>query len=86
MTDPMALDSDGDSPRIDPTLYRTSTELLVLNNLQMIRLALVYGSHPALSIAFVGSAVAMIVQGQLKQAVFFQRHRGCSVESLPNCF
>jgi predicted ATPase/serine phosphatase RsbU (regulator of sigma subunit) len=71
MTDPAALAQLEMRHELTPALYRTSPELLVLNNLYMIRLALEYGSHPALSIAFVGSAVAMIVQGQLNQAAFF---------------
>lgn len=86
MTDLAALVQLELRHELTPALYRTSAELLVLNNLQMIRLALAYGSHPALSIAFVGSAVAMIVQGQLKQAVFFNRIAAALWERYPTAF
>lgn len=86
MTDPAALVELELRHELTPALYRTSAELLVLNNLQMIRLALAHGSHPALSIAFVGSAVAMIVQGQLKQAVFFNRIAAGLWQRYPTAF
>ncbi|MBI1881973.1 MAG: SpoIIE family protein phosphatase [Chloroflexi bacterium] len=86
MTDPLALVQLEIRHELTPTLYRTSTELLVLNNLQMIRLALEYGSHPALSVAFVGSAVAMIVQQQLKQAVLFNAIATALWERYPTAF
>lgn len=86
MTDPTALVQLEIRHELTPALYRTSAELLVLNNLHMIRLALEHGSHPALSIAFVGSAVAMIVQGQLKQAVFFNSIAAALWQRYPNAF
>jgi predicted ATPase/serine phosphatase RsbU (regulator of sigma subunit) len=86
MTDLAALVQLELRHELTPALYRTSAELLVLNNLQMIRLALAYGSHPALSIAFVGSAVAMIVQGQLKQAVFFNSIAAALWQRYPTAF
>lgn len=86
MTDPAALVQLEIRHELTPALYRTSAELLVLNNLQMIRLALAHGSHPALSIAFVGSAVAMIVQGQLKQAVFFNQLAAGLWQRYPTAF
>jgi serine phosphatase RsbU (regulator of sigma subunit) len=86
MTDLAALVQLELRHELTPALYRTSAELLVLNNLQMIRLALAYGSHPALSIAFVGSAVAMIVQGQFKQAVFFNRIAAALWQRYPTAF
>ncbi|MFN8456843.1 MAG: AAA family ATPase [Anaerolineae bacterium] len=86
MTDPLALIQLELRYELTPPLYRTSAELLVLNNLQMIRLALAYGSHPSLSIAFVGSAVAMIVQGQLKQAVLFNSIASALYERYPTAF
>ncbi len=86
MTDPIALVQLEIRHELTPPLYRTSAELLVLNNLQMIRLALEYGCHPALSIAFVGSAVAMIVQGQPKQAAFFNSIAAGLWQRYPNAF
>lgn len=86
MTEPTALVQLEIRHELTPALYRTSAELLVLNNLHMIRLALEHGSHPALSIAFVGSAVAMIVQGQLKQAVFFNQLAAGLWQRYPTAF
>ncbi|MFN8454627.1 MAG: AAA family ATPase [Anaerolineae bacterium] len=86
MTDPSALVQLELRYELTPPLYRTSAELLVLNNLHMIRLALAYGSHSSLSIAFVGSAVAMIVQGQLRQAVLFNSIASALYERYPTAF
>ncbi len=86
MTDPAALVQVEIRHELTPSLYRTSPELFVLNNLQMIRLALKHGNHPALGIAFTGNAVAMIVQGQLKQAAFFKAIAAALFERYPTAF
>ncbi len=67
-------------------LYRVAPELFALNTIEMIRLGLEYGSHPALTLAFGGHASALIAQGQLEQSALFYRLSTVLWERYPNSF